>query len=680
MSRQLITVENNKLVLSTDIDYDATVITVCGPARKGKSSLLNTICAYLNWTDAEIFKSSSSVDHVTHGISYYYFPDKHIMLIDTQGIDYGNSGDDHKILLFCYSISDILIFNDKQMFNNGSLNSLNQLTSFVNRINNNTKPELIIRIADYSFDDPIEKNIELTMKNQDDQYQNIRNAMNTLFPNITCISTTELREDDKTNMKQHAYTKVLNNLDNNYEPCIDKIIKKLESCMVKHITNDTINKLIDAINNNNNIDYTNLDLYTLLSKNQLLEFQNNIPKELYDDIVVDGTQIMFEEVYMIRFNKYKEVLKNFDKMFNLIPNEIKDEYRKNIDTKLTESIEKAYTKTIQMAIEIKNETLSNSGSCDINEFTLGENSLNMYTILNNTDYSKNENQILLLGSDTYIRDILYSITCYYGNCLKSISHIHNKIYQEQKEIFSKSIVELETFLNDKYELSMSMKNKIDSDINELKIKPFVDKDVSSLLDTPFELDIKNIINYIYKDELDKLERYIPNMILIINDSMVEIRETVIRVYCSKDDIIETLIEYINNNSIKKEELQFMVSRSIYNDYIIPTHVDNIIERVLKSFYDALEIKYNKLIIIDTHNKSNKIKWIMNTLNTKYNVLIPSIYVDNALQTVINNSRILNCNIFIEYDMDESDRIQRLVYSINSLFAKLMEGSVMTQMD
>ena len=680
MSRQLITVENNKLVLSTDIDYDATVITVCGPARKGKSSLLNTICAYLNWTDAEIFKSSSSVDHVTHGISYYYFPDKHIMLIDTQGIDYGNSGDDHKILLFCYSISDILIFNDKEMFNNGSLNSLSQLASFVNRINNNTKPELIIRIADYDLDDPIEKNIELTMEKQDDQYQNIRNAMNTLFPNITGISTAYLTKDDKTNMKQHAYTKVLNNLDNNYELCIGKIIKKMESCMVKHITNDTINKLIDAINNNNNIDHKNLDLYTVLSKNQLLEFQNNIPKELYDDIQVDGTQIMFEEVYMIRFNKYKEVLKNFDKMFNLIPNEIKDEYRKNIDTKLTESIEKAYTKTIQMAIEIKNETLSNSGSYDINEFTLGENSLNMYTILNNTDYSKNENQILLLGSDTYIRDILYSITCYYANCLKSISYIHNKIYQEQKEIFSKSIVELETFLNDKYKLSMSMKNKIDSDINELKIKPFVDKNVSSLLNTPFELDMKNIINYIYKDELDKLERYIPNMILIINNSMIEIRETAMCEYCSKDDIIETLIKYINNNSIKKEELQFMVSRSIYNDYIIPTHVDNIIERVLKSFYDALEIKYNKLIIIDTHNKSNKIKWIMNTLNTKYNVLIPSIYVDNALQTVINNSRILNCNIFIEYDMDESDRIQRLVYSINSLFAKLMEGSVMTQMD
>ena len=675
MSTQLITFENNKLVLSSDIDYDAKVITVCGPARKGKSSLLNTICAYLNDNDAEIFKSSSSVDHVTHGISYCYFPDDNIMLIDTQGIDYGNSGDDHKILLFCYSISDIMIFNDKEMFNNGSLNSLSQLASFVNRINNNTKTELIIRIADYDLDDPIEKNIELTMKKQNDQYQNIRNAMNTLFPNITGLSTSYLTKDDKINMKQHAYTKVLSNLNNDYANCINSIITKIESCMVKHITNDTINKLIDAINNNNNIDHKNLDLYTVLSKNQLLEFQNNIPKELYDDIVVNGTQKMFEEVYMIRFNKYKEVLKNFDKMFNLIPNEIKDEYRKNIDTKLTESLEKAYTKTIQMAIEIKNDKLSNIGSIDIDKFTLGENSLSMYTVLNNTDYSNDERQILVCGSDTCIRDILYSITCYYANCLKSISHIHAKIYQEQKEIFSKSIVELETFLNDKYELTMSMKMEIDNNINELKIANYADKNinVSPLFDYINELDMQTIISYIYKDELDELKRNIPNMILIINNSMVEISEAIMCEYRSKDYIIETLIEYINNNQIKKEELQFMVSHSIYNDFIIQTRVDDISETKLKTFYDILEINYNKLIIVELNKNNNKIKWIMNTLNIQYNVLIPSIYVDNALQPVINNARIINYNIFIEYDMNESDRIQRLVYSVDSLFAKLMEG-------
>jgi hypothetical protein len=345
----------------------------------------------------------------------------------------------------------------------------------------------------------------------------------TFAPTVEASCDTYLTKDDKTNMKQHMYTKVLSNLNNDYASCINSIITKIESCMVKHITNDTINKLIDAINNNNNIDHKNLDLYTVLSKNQLLEFQNNIPKELYDDIQVDGTQKMFEEIYMIRFNKYKEVLENFDKMFNLIPNEIKDEYRKNIDTKLTESLEKAYTKTIQLAIEIKNDRLKHHSSLIINKFTLGENSLGEWcNLLNNTDYSNDERQIHVLGSDTYIRDILYSITVYYGKCVNAISHIHNKIYKEQIEIYLKSIKELETFLNDKYKLTMSMKLEIDNNINELKIANYADKNinVSPLFDYINELDMQTIISYIYKDELDELERNIPNMILNTNNSMV----------------------------------------------------------------------------------------------------------------------------------------------------------------
>ena len=55
MSTQLITFENNKLVLSSLISCDAKVITVTGSARKGKSSLLNTICSYLTKENAAIF-------------------------------------------------------------------------------------------------------------------------------------------------------------------------------------------------------------------------------------------------------------------------------------------------------------------------------------------------------------------------------------------------------------------------------------------------------------------------------------------------------------------------------------------------------------------------------------------------------------------------------------------------
>jgi len=95
-------------------------------------------------------KSSSSVDsRPCYMWYYYYFSDKKIMLIDTQYLDYGNSSDDHKILLFCYNISDIMIFNKNEMFNNDLLNILSH------RIDIKMKPELIIRIVDYDLNDLI---------------------------------------------------------------------------------------------------------------------------------------------------------------------------------------------------------------------------------------------------------------------------------------------------------------------------------------------------------------------------------------------------------------------------------------------------------------------------------------------------------------------------------------------
>jgi ABC-type cobalamin/Fe3+-siderophores transport system ATPase subunit len=119
---QLINFSDNKLVLNNvPIDYDAKVITVIGKARLGKSSLLNIICSYINDKDQNIFKSSASIHHVTQGISYYYIEKHKILLIDSQGLDYANSSDDHKIMLLCYSISNIIIFNERTMFNNSSL-------------------------------------------------------------------------------------------------------------------------------------------------------------------------------------------------------------------------------------------------------------------------------------------------------------------------------------------------------------------------------------------------------------------------------------------------------------------------------------------------------------------------------------------------------------------------------
>ena len=110
-SKQLILFNDNKLILSSELELDKTkIITVIGRARLGKSSLLNLIYTYLTGTEQETFKSSSSVKHVTQGIHYYYYDKLNLLILDSQGLDYSDSSNDHKILLFCYSISDMIIY------------------------------------------------------------------------------------------------------------------------------------------------------------------------------------------------------------------------------------------------------------------------------------------------------------------------------------------------------------------------------------------------------------------------------------------------------------------------------------------------------------------------------------------------------------------------------------------
>ena len=675
MSTQLITFENNKLVLSSLISCDAKVITVTGQARKGKSSLLNTICSYLNNTDNEIFKSSSSVDHVTRGISYYYFPDKKIMLIDTQGLDYGNSSDDHKILLFCYSISDIMIFNEKEMFNNGSLNTLSQLASFVNRIDIKTKPELIIRIADYDLDDSLDSNIGLTMKKQDDQYQNIRNAIKTLFSNITGLSTSYLSKNDKTNMKQHQYTKVLSNEDNNYLECVKSIVMKLEMYMVKMINSKTINLLIDAINNNHNIDHKHLDLYSLISTNQLLEFQKNIAKELYDDIIVDGTQTMYDSVYIPRYNKYKQTMDTFDKMFNLIPDEIKNKERHDIDTELKNPLDTAYVKTIELGQKLKNSVISNSREIKIQEYKMFNMTHKMYNCLDKPYYSNDKRQILIKGNKEYIKDILYSVTSHYINILDNMKYIFSHVYNEQVELYSKSINKLEEKLNKSYENSNRMKTDIDNQIDELKIlsfdKIYSDKpfNILQFFNTCNSIDLKAIISEIYYNELEKIDRNIPNYHFSMMDTIIEFKQSKKTIeYYTKDIIIDKIMNSITNNQRQMQELQNMVIDSIYNNYIMKTSSENINEVKLKSLYNCIEIKYVKICT----PQSNKIKWILNTLKTIYNVMIPEKYINNKLNAIISLAKRGNNNIFIEYDSDESDIIQKQTYLIDCLYHELMK--------
>ena len=117
-----------------------------------------------------------------------------------------------------------------------------------------------------------------------------------------------------------------------------------------------------------------------------------------------------------------------------------------------------------------------------------------------------------------------------------------------------------------------------------------------------------------------------------------------------------------------QELQTIVIDNIYNNYIMITSSENINEVKMKALYNTLQVNYVKICI----PQSNKIKWIMNTLKTKYNVMIPEKYINNKLNNIINIAKKINNNIFIEYDVDESDMIQKQTYLIDCLYHEIMK--------
>jgi hypothetical protein len=253
-----------------------------------------------------------------------------------------------------------------------------------------------------------------------------------------------------------------------------------------------------------------------------------------------------------------------------------------------------------------------------------------------------------------------------------MKYIFANIYNEQVEIYSKSINELEEILNEMYDISNKLKSNIDDKIdNKLKLsfdEIYKDTKFNILpLFTSGYLDLEAIIVYIYNNMLDNIDRNIPNYHFITMDTIIELKQKDMIEYYTKDTIIKKFMISITNDQIKMQELQNIVIDSIYNNYIMITPSENISEVKLKALYDVLQINYIKIII----PQSNKIKWIMNTLKTKYNVMIPYKYINNKLNSIINIAKKINNNIFIEYDVDESDMIQKQTYLIDCLYHELM---------
>ena len=104
------------LELLRDIGKPVSVLTICGPARGGKSYILSRILGHPG-----AFKLGHSMSPQTYGVwmgtHYLDFGEYAMLLFDTEGTDAvgANSGDDISILLLATLLSSCLIYNSKNV-------------------------------------------------------------------------------------------------------------------------------------------------------------------------------------------------------------------------------------------------------------------------------------------------------------------------------------------------------------------------------------------------------------------------------------------------------------------------------------------------------------------------------------------------------------------------------------
>ena len=342
---------------------NVNVISIVGDARKGKSTLLNTMINSLTKNNVQYFKVSSSLEHCTKGIDYVLV--ENILFIDCQGLNYESSANDAKLLLFIYSLSDIIIYNEKNIVNNNFFTTFQPMATYLSSFGEALAVEktLLIRVADYDLDDDVGNLGKKLFNLQKDQYDNVRKSINKLF-NVKQIKSTEaITKKDKTNIKNNDYNALINNKENDIGNFIEYAFSLLKT-RKPHTIN--INNIIESINNNKKIDFNKFDVYTLQLEKEINEYIIDhifcydwiSNKEIIKPCVIDGmnnTKIILENFIDEITSKYKE----FNHVFAKAPNSLKNKH--NLFFKqILDNLKIHIDKNIQIGIDISNDEFNNN--------------------------------------------------------------------------------------------------------------------------------------------------------------------------------------------------------------------------------------------------------------------------------------------------------------------------------
>lgn len=337
---KLLTIDDdNKIISHFDKNISNTnkcvIVSMIGCARVGKSTFINAFISSILKTNVDIIKTSSSSEHCTIGIDYIHVSCKNesdnirnhneefseIIILDCQGLSYGDSKNDDKLLSVIYMLSDVIIFHEPGILNNQTLNTLTSLCLVVDyikteEIKDENKPILFFRMRDYNLECDPNEILSRTFDTQADQYDKVRGAIKKLFPVIQTIHTEPLGKKEQLLLKNKNFLAILENDDYGFEKAISNIISvfhnKKNKKTIRYLS-ESVDKVCNQINSNKKISFNDYDYYTLLIKQRFSEYIDQIDKSIYLEI----KPTMYEHTYIECTNRLDLMNLEIDRIKNI---------------------------------------------------------------------------------------------------------------------------------------------------------------------------------------------------------------------------------------------------------------------------------------------------------------------------------------------------------------------------
>ena len=474
---------------------DIKVISIIGNGRSGKSTFLNCISSFLNKNDTLIFDVQNTDEHCTSGIDMYYYKEHNIILLDCQGLQLSDSSHDPQLLLITYLISDCIIYNQKSMLNNDIFNTLSPLATFINYFeniqSNKNKPILYFRINDVELSFDAQNHLEKTLMKKNDQYQNVRDAIQNLFSRVHIGITNSIDRSEKNLLAQHRYYEFINNTDNNFNKTISELIDI--PINKKNYNNwfQSINEFVKKINSNEKIDFTKLDVYQLLIEKEILEFKLSISNYNYNDFSVNSFQSSYDSDILLKIEYRDNCLQQFKHKFQLLNNSFFDKNYNEIKEKLDKPIDKALIQ-IKLLANIAIQSIEKQFFNNCTQSILYDDLILKDYISQNKKLIEESKKMLYLDK---IHDFLVRIRPYYKKVVNEYNDKYNDFIQKTSksisDFISNNIVTLESW-NDKIRNITENMDKINNSILKLEAQY---KNIKSLNDLKKAI----INNYILGD-------------------------------------------------------------------------------------------------------------------------------------------------------------------------------------